>query len=292
MYSNKVYSGKLILYEEDSIILGADGKPLEKTASNKSQISDSGRKSIFAPQTINAINDTQTQFADDAFTKASPKQRVQRLIVNGNSESFPNFKDYGSAFRASILDSVNKYGYYYDNNPYLYYADAVKNTPVAKLGASASTAFLLIEQLLRTNSLKINDLTIKWLTDSSSYNADDVQYKIKALAFLSSNEAKQYGDTSDVSKIIDSIKKERSKVKIMQLLDDWQSSDGNSEAPADSQKVQNDFKNVTKGLSELQKNISSDKNYLSNIFDKYYKNGDSASDVLGKVLNDLMKKSK
>lgn len=229
--------------------------------------------------------------ADLVNNNSTPEARITKLLYSGKSTSFPDFKEYGEGFQAALSGSIRQNGIYKSSNPFLRYAEMVKDTDVAKATSRHMPAFETIKQLLKSNDLDIDNKNIKqWITDLSSYTADDPAFKIKALTLIASKKASLYGDEKAVPLLIKTIKKSQRKVDIASALDSWQTKDGEDsggEVPTTAKEKDARDKIVKELESNMQKlvqAIGNDKDGLLQLAMDEYRTGDSIGDVLSKVM--------
>lgn len=233
------------------------------------------------------IKDSEARLEEAEFMdKSSPKQRALHFLSTGQSDVFPNYKDYGKAFKGALYGSLSKNGWTTETNPFLLFASRVANTDVVKVKPNATTALYEIGVMIGENQLEVNGDTLSWLKNPSSYEADDPEYKIKALAFLSGPDADRYGELDLVPQLIKKIVQEKKSINIKVMLSDWQTKEGDNKpssegkAPqTDSEKAKADkiFKSLLSTFNRGK--VKYDAKKAREVFDKYYRVGDTVDEI-------------
>lgn len=216
-----------------------------------------------------------------------------KFLKSKIQERFGNDPDYNVYFEV-LLDSMEEYGTDTAQNRFLQYIVTKGGTP---FNMKSSQPYLIYSILNNAEANVTTGAAAKssWLYNPNSYNGSD--FKIKALAFLSSKDAENYGDpkTKPTQKILNTT----DDTEIETLLSNWQTKDGtqtnsrysgrrysssrgNSKSlfPKDSAKVAQD---KTQKL-ELIKNVYSASNsQLASAIDKAYTPGISDADLVASV---------
>lgn len=224
------------------------------------------------------------------LNKLSPKQRAINFLKNGGSTTFPNFGSFGEGFKQEMILSILDNGYYIKDNKFLNYANVVADTSVSALGKKYFTAFEQINKLLNSGDLKIDDLTILWLRDANSYEANDIEYKIKALTFITGKDASAFGEVTGIEKLLNNIIKSKKRSEIEDLLDDWQTKDGSKsikgkKEPETEEEKKASIKIFDEIVSVLTKGGAEfNKEKLKTAFDMVYKVGDTAEVTLMNII--------
>ena len=250
---------------------------------------DDMRKNNADPDVIKASEDRlkEAEFMD----KSSPKQRALHFLTTGQSDVFPNYKDYGKAFKGALYGSLSKNGWTTETNPFLLFASRVANTDVVKVKPNATTALYEIGVMIGENQLEVNDNTLSWLKNPSSYEADDPEYKVKALAFLSGPDADRYGELDLVPQLIKKIIQEKKSINIKVMLSDWQTKEGSDNPSSEGRAPQSESEKAraTKTFKSLlntfnKGKVKYDEKKAREVFDKYYRVGDSVDEIALKVI--------
>ena len=223
--------------------------------------------------------------------KSSPKQRALHFLATGQSDVFPNYKDYGKAFKGALYGSLSKNGWTTETNPFLLFASRVANTDVVKVKPNATAALYEIGVMIGENQLEVNDATLSWLKNPSSYEADDPEYKIKALAFLSGPDADRYGELALVPQLIKKIIQEKKSINIKVMLSDWQTKEGSDNPSYEGRAPQSESEKAraTKTFKSLlntfnKGKVKYDEKKAREVFDKYYRVGDTVDEIALKVI--------
>ena len=160
------------------------------------------------------------------------------------------------AMKGSLVDSFLEYGTNTSQNKFLLFANTKGDTAL-KCTADQMWLIYTLIQNSETNVVTGKVAQTSWLYDPRSYNGSD--FKIKALAFLASDEAEDYGDirrkpTKEILATTDDN-------EIEKLLSNWQTKDGESSSKNYHSKrrskiknaaKQNLFKNDTTEVAELK----------------------------------------
>lgn len=226
------------------------------------------------------------------LNKLPSKQRAINFLKNGGSITFPDFDSYGMGFQQEIVSSILDNGYYIKDNIFLNYANKVSDTPVSDLGKQYFVAFEQVNKLLHSGDLKLDDLTLLWLKNKNSYEADDKEYKIKALTFITGKSASSFGEVTGIEKLLNEIINSKKKSEIEDLLDNWQTKDGSKairgkkapETEAEKKLSDKVFEEIIDSLIKGKTEFNREK--LRIAFDKVYKVGDSAETTLMNIIKD------
>lgn len=254
MYS-KLNEDRQYLIERDSIVLGADGNPL--------QVPDEPTKS--KKNTTSKPKDTE-KIAGSIFTRSQLEQvgkdrnKISDLLESGAVTDFPDFKNYSTTFKNIFIDSILDNSAYITQNPFLNYAKQAKNTDIIKLGTSAYDGLVMLKNLLNNDTLDIKVSNLKnnrysFMLDPKSFDADDPEYKIKALSFLASPNAKNYGDLQTINDLMDKVINSTKKDDIMLLVSNWQTKNGNDKNSRSGNRTNNRESNKKATDREAQRLI-------------------------------------
>lgn len=219
----------------------------------------------------------------EQFNKNTPKQRALTLLYQGESQ-FGDFTRYGEGFQMALADSINRYGWMINNNPYLEFAlkstnDGKKTGGVAKSKAGSAMALETIATMLINDELEIDNVNLEWMTNEKAYNADDPVFKVKALTLINGKTADDFGDTDLVPDLTNRILDSTKKSDIEYLLQDWQTKDGT----ANDRRANNVYKQVEQSVK--RGGIKYDPNKLKALFDKSFAEGDKPGETLQKMIS-------
>ena len=219
----------------------------------------------------------------EQFNKNTPKQRALTLLYQGESQ-FGDFTRYGEGFQMALADSINRYGWMINNNPYLEFAlkvtnDGKKTDGVAKSKAGSAMALETIATMLINGELELDNVNLEWMTNEKAYNADDPVFKVKALTLINGKTADDFGDTDLVPDLTNRILDSTKKSDIEYLLQDWQTKDGT----ANDRRADNVYKQVEQSVKRGRIKYNPDK--LRALFDKSFAEGDKPGETLQKMLS-------
>ena len=219
----------------------------------------------------------------EQFNKNTPKQRALTLLYQGESQ-FGDFTRYGEGFQMALADSINRYGWMINNNPYIEFAlkvtnDGKKTDGVAKLKAGSAMALETIATMLINDELEIDNVNLEWMTNEKAYNADDPVFKVKALTLINGKTADDFGDTNLVPDLTNRILDSTKKSDIEYLLQDWQTKDGT----ANDRRADNVYKQVEQSVKRGGIKYNPDK--LRALFDKSFTEGDKPGETLQKMIS-------
>ena len=235
MYS-KLNENRQYLIERDSIVLGADGNPL--------QVPDEPTKT--KKSTTSKPKDTE-KIAGSIFTRSQLEQvgkdrnKISDLLESGAVKDFPDFKNYSTTFKNVFIDSILDNSAYITQNPFLNYAKQARKTDIVKLGTSAYDGLVMLKNLLNNDALdiKLKNNSYSFMLNPKSFDADDPEYKIKALSFLAGPNAKNYGDLQTINDLMDRIVNSTKKDDIMLLVSNWQTKNGNGKNSGSGNRTNN-----------------------------------------------------
>lgn len=251
MYS-KLNENRQYLIERDSIVLGADGNPL--------QVPDEPTKT--KKSTTSKPKDTE-KIAGSIFTRSQLEQvgkdrnKISDLLESGAVKDFPDFKNYSTTFKNVFIDSILDNSAYITQNPFLNYAKQARKTDIVKLGTSAYDGLVMLKNLLNNDALdiKLKNNSYSFMLNPKSFDADDPEYKIKALSFLAGPNAKNYGDLQTINDLMDRIVNSTKKDDIMLLVSNWQTKNGNGKNSGSGNRTNNRESNKKATDREAQRLI-------------------------------------
>lgn len=155
------------------------------------------------------------------------EQNFVDMLRNGEIEGYAQnaVKNWNNAFIQVLMASVREDGYDTKTNPFLTYAKVIQNSEVPKMGMDAIPAWQAMRELLKSGKYKATEASLKnnfsqWIINPRAYQADDPAYKVKALAFLTSERAGHYGPME--SRPVRDVMRSMSKSQIGTLLNNWQ----------------------------------------------------------------------
>ena len=219
----------------------------------------------------------------EQFNSNTPKQRALSLLYQGESQ-FGDFTRYGEGFQMALADSINKYGWMINNNPYLEFAlkatnDGKKTDGVAKLKANSAMALETIATMILNDELELDNANLEWMTNEKAYNADDPIFKVKALTLINGKTADDFGDTNQVPDLTNRILDSTKKSDIEYLLQDWQTKDGT----ANDRRAGNVYKQIEQTVKRGGIKYNPDK--LRALFNKTFTDGDKPGETLQKMIS-------
>ena len=202
---------------------------------------------------------------------------------------FQQVSHLGSTYEKCVQESPNGDIKLQKNNRI--YAGKKPSGTIVKVKPNATTALYEIGVMIGENQLEVNGGTLRWLKNPSSYEADDPEYKIKALAFLSGPDADRYGELDLVPQLIKKIVQEKKSTNIKVMLSDWQTKEG-SDGPSSEGKVpqsETEKARATKTFKSLlntfnRGKVKYDEKKAREVFDKYYRVGDTVDEIALKVI--------
>lgn len=208
-----------------------------------------------------------TQNAGDLLTKDQKevieqgKTDIVELLRGGQIKGWEDFKSWHPSFQNKILETIVKKGTKYAENPFLSYISAISKSPVIKTGVDLKTLEVIegaLEDGLLPNDKQVLQKTKKYnyLMDADAYKADDQEYKLKALIFLSSDKAKSYGEISKAP--VEEILRSEKKSEIQGLLTKWQTKRGDESDASTTRSVGSRSKKTSERVSgaQAQKNFT------------------------------------
>lgn len=138
-------------------------------------------------------------------------------------KNFKNDPDY-NVYEETLIDSMERYGTDTAQNKFLQYIVTKSGVP---FNMKQNQPYLIYKLLDNAESNVVTGAAAQksWLYNPNSYNGSD--FKIKALAFLSSKDAEKYGNLKDrpTQKILNTTDDELIKT----MLSNWQTKDGEQE---------------------------------------------------------------
>ena len=214
----------------------------------------------------------------------SDKTAYLKYMAKKNFGTDPDY----SVYEGTLIDSMETYGTDTAQNKFLQYIVTKSGVP---FNMKQSQPYLIYKLLDNAESNVVTGAAAQksWLYNPNSYNGSD--FKIKALAFLSSKDAERYGDLKarPTQKILNTTDDELIKT----LLSNWQTKDGEQEAKrhrysnsksSSRSPFSKDSKEVAEDKAqklELIKNIySSNVNDIASAINKVYTPGITDTDLI------------
>lgn len=136
-----------------------------------------------------------------------------KQIFKSKYDSIINTSDQDTNILHEVLNSINNYGWDTNNNKTLSFVEKM-NKPLPREG------FKAISQSLQSGVIRLENNT-DWILEKDSYSPT---FKVKALAFLSSDKATQFGDNPKSAK--EQVKRMNDENQIKAFLSNWQTKNG------------------------------------------------------------------
>lgn len=234
-------------------------------------------------------------------------QQIRAELEEGENQVLPNYPNLSETVKKVLQNSFSQNGYDTVDNQFLAFMQKAQNTPVAELGNNAYPALDTLREILAAGTIKLSSANLKnqrmdWMYNPQSYNADDNIYKIKVLSFLSSAKSDRFGQTK--TKPFDEIIKSTSKAQIQDILDEWNTKDGDDYGSsrrrssrvggrskvltASEQKIAEDVKkeifNIIKKSPLISDRFKDNEQAFEDLFNKNYSQGDKVETLIAKML--------
>ena len=234
-------------------------------------------------------------------------QQIRAELEEGENQVLPNYPNLSETVKKVLQNSFSQNGYDTVDNQFLAFMQKAQNTPVAELGNNAYPALDTLREILAAGTIKLSSANLKnqrmdWMYNPQSYNADDNIYKIKVLSFLSSAKSDRFGQTK--TKPFDEIIKSTSKAQIQDILDEWNTKDGDDYGSrgrrssrfgsrskvltASEQKIAGDVKkeifNIIKKSPLISDRFKDNEQAFEDLFNKNYSQGDKVETLIAKML--------
>lgn len=234
-------------------------------------------------------------------------QQIRAELEEGENQVLPNYPNLSETVKKVLQNSFSQNGYDTVDNQFLAFMQKAQNTPVAELGNNAYPALDTLREILAADTIKLSSANLRnqkmdWMYNPQSYNADDNIYKIKVLSFLSSAKSDRFGQTK--TKPFDEIIKSTSKAQIQEILDEWNTKDGDDyessrrrssrvgskgkTLTASEQKIAEDVKkeifNIIKKSPLISDRFKDNEQALEDLFNKNYSQGDKVETLIAKML--------
>ena len=256
---------------------------------------------LFTPEEITKLKDKAVK------NQTTLLQQIRAELEEGKNPILPNYPTFSETVKKVLQNSFSQNGYDTLDNQFLAFMQKAQNTPIAKLGNSAYPALDTLREILAADTIKLSSANLRnqkmnWMYDPQSYNADDNIYKIKVLAFLSSAKSDRFGQTK--TKPFDQVVKSTSKAQIQDILDEWNTKDGDDYGgsrrrssrigsrgktlTASEQKIAGDVKkeifNIIKKSPLISDRFKDNEQAFEDLFNKNYSQGDKVETLIAKML--------
>lgn len=274
MWFKKLYENSLIertINTPKGPLLDADGKPVEIIDNEDDNENDTvvNKKQSKPKDPLAGILLTKNQ--QEKF-ESDPTSIID-MLWNGEVKYFEDFKNWNKKLQQKMIDSIVAKGIAYKDNPFLRYVKYIADSPVTKSNNLTSSILSIIEKaaekddksFIYTNKNLKNNKYNMWVKDPNSYKADDPEFKVKTLLFLTSGDVSKYGDTKTVP--IDAVKESKKKDEIMTIVSNWQTKNGTKPINtgvegSGSKQLRN---NKSDKLSKIGKISEATKKFINNI---------------------------
>ena len=317
MSSNKVLLEKSIFNAEDTKAItnesGFDEKALtqkllepyrvefEKSGLKGKEL-DKALKDIEKKEVKKKVKQAYKEYQD----QGDPTSRAIKMLEEGRSEFFPNYNSMGETLQRVLKTSIMENGIDTADNKFLNYAKQAQNTDINKMGNEGYEGLEILRQFLQsgvvylpTNNLSNNN-QLYWVFEPASFRSDDPTYKIKALAFMTSEKANNWGNpkTKPIKAMVNTAKK----ADLIRIINSWVTKDGKEQNPglsgrrrtasttgkAKGESGLEAAENNSQTLKEFSKLLkaqsdANDKD-IKDLFSAYFEEGDTAKEVLNKIL--------
>ena len=225
-----------------------------------------------------------TKETDELLTKSGDVKH--KYLVSKAKEKFGKDLDF-PVYSDVLVDSMEQYGVDTAQNRFLQYIVTKNGTP---FNMKRSQPYLIYRILNNAEANVTTGAAAKssWLYNPNSYNGTD--FKIKALAFLSSKDSAKYGDpkTKPTQKILNTTDDD----EIEAILSNWQTKDGESEQRYIRSRRSNKSASKSSYFSNDSKQVSNDKEQrLELIKDIYSSSTKDIADAINKVYTPGIKDS-
>ena len=256
---------------------------------------------LFTPEEITKLKDKAVK------NQTTLLQQIRAELEEGKNPILPNYPTFSETVKKVLQNSFSQNGYETLDNQCLAFMQKAQNTPIAKLGNGAYPALDTIREILAADTIKLSSANLgnqkmNWMYDPQSYDADDNIYKIKVLAFLSSAKSDRFGQTK--TKPFDQVVKSTSKAQIQDILDEWNTKDGDDYGgsrrrssrigsrgktlTASEQKIAGDVKkeifNIIKKSPLISDRFKDNEQAFEDLFNKNYSQGDKVETLIAKML--------
>lgn len=256
---------------------------------------------LFTPEEIAELKNKATE------NRTTLLQQVRTELEDGKNKILPNYSTFSETVKKVLQNSFSQNEYDTVDNQFLAFMQKAQNTPIATLGSSAYPALDTLREILAAGTIKLSAANLKnqrldWMYNPQSYSADDNIYKIKVLAFLSSAKSDRFGQTK--TKPFDEIVKSTSKTQIQDILDEWNTKDGDDYGSsrhrssrvgnrgktltASEQKIAEDVKkeifNIIKKSPLIADRFKDNEQAFEDLFNKNYSQGDKVETLIAKML--------
>lgn len=209
---------------------------------------------------------------DELLTKRGSDKT--KYLASKAKEKFGNDPDY-DVYSDVLVDSLEQYGTDTAQNKFLQYIVTKSAIP---FNMQKSQPYLIYNILNNAEANVTTGAAAKssWLYNPNAYNGSD--FKLKALAFLSSKDAENYGDlkTKPTQKILNTTDDS----EIETLLSNWQTKDGESNSRVTHRRASSKNSGATY-FSKDSKKVAADKAQKLNLIKDTYSS--SSADIASAI---------
>ena len=199
--------------------------------------------------------------------KDNPK-KLAELLENGEVTDFKDYPEWSNTFKDAFFRSLIEDGLTYKSNPFLSYTKLINKYPTAVDGIEkaenpkAAMGFVLLRTLLKKKEAELNTANLPsgkthagWLINPKTFKgntANDIEYKIKTLAFLSTKESSKYGEVSN--KPFDKVLNANTKEEIQSIIGNWATVSPTEDSSSTNKKKKNSGKKMDKADAQKATN--------------------------------------
>ena len=240
------------------------------------------------------------------YIKNSP-EKLAKLLENGKVTDFKDYPNWSNTFKDNFFRSLLEDGLTYKSNPFLSYTKLItkhkdSNDKIAKTeNPKANTGFVLLRTLLKKKEAELNSANLPngkthagWLINPKTFKgntANDIEYKIKTLAFLSTKESSKYGEISN--KPFDEVLNANTKEEIQKIIGRWATDSPTDDSSSTNKKKKNSGKKMDsteaiKATRKYTENFPKNANISADVFRTAMQNtihdGDTKEEAYGRAL--------
>lgn len=240
------------------------------------------------------------------YIKNSP-EKLAELLENGEVTEFKDYPNWSNTFKDNFFRSLLEDGLTYKSNPFLSYTKLItkykdSNDGIAKTeNPKANIGFVLLRTLLKKKEAELHTANLPtgkthagWLINPKTFKgntANDIEYKIKTLAFLSTKESSKYGEISN--KPFEAVLDANTKEEIQQIIGRWA-----TDSPTDDSSSTNKKKKISgkkmdsaeatkatrKYTEKFPKNVNVSADAIRNAMQNTIQVGDTREEAYGRAL--------
>lgn len=255
MYFRKHYLTEAPANTPKSKELTGDSTRYARTADDKNATQRVIPGNILTQHQLNYL----TTKKDDKDT-STPTEKLAELLENGEVTDFKDYPNWSNTFKDNFFRSLLEDGLTYKSNPFLSYTKLItkhkdSNDGIAKTeNPKANIGFVLLRTLLKKKEAELNTANLPsgkthagWLINPKTFKgntANDIEYKIKTLAFLSTKESSKYGEVSN--KPFDKVLNANTKEEIQSIIGNWATGSPTEDSSSTNKKKKNSGKKMDK----------------------------------------------